>query len=301
VDPDQEPEWEERVIRRSENGEFTTRQFNLQTGEWDRFVKVYVADNPPATRVKPETVGLPAVPTEWELLEDVKQWPKGLEMWDLVHREMGDQGVIGIVLMSTGTLYGEDAVYDYHDDPEPFREKIRSEMERVTRRLEQVAAMERKPDFFYCGASGTLIWQAPETFRELTLPLLQHATALAADLGIPTHVHSCGPEAQLVQMAAEETKLTIIDPLEIPPMGNCVLRDLKQRFGDKIVLKGNLHTTNVMLRGSADDVRKASRQAIDDAADGGGFILSTGDQCGRDTPDENIFAMVETARTYGKY
>jgi len=37
------------------------------------------------------------------------------------------------------------------------------------------------------------------------------------------------------------------------------------------------------------------------AAEGGGFILSTGDQCGRDTPDENIYAMVETAREYGAY
>ncbi|HUT33160.1 MAG TPA: hypothetical protein VNE39_06765 [Planctomycetota bacterium] len=39
----------------------------------------------------------------------------------------------------------------------------------------------------------------------------------------------------------------------------------------------------------------------DDAAAGGGFILSTGDQCGRDTPDENILAMLEVARDYGRY
>jgi uroporphyrinogen decarboxylase len=84
-------------------------------------------------------------------------------------------------------------------------------------------------------------------------------------------------------------------------MGDCNLRELKQRFGDTIILKGNLHTTEVMLRGSIDDVIAASKQAIDDAGQGGGFILSTGDQCGRDTPDENIRAMVETARTYGKY
>ena len=30
-------------------------------------------------------------------------------------------------------------------------------------------------------------------------------------------------------------------------------------------------------------------------------LISTGDQCGRDTPDANLTAMVETARTYGKY
>jgi len=45
----------------------------------------------------------------------------------------------------------------------------------------------------------------------------------------------------------------------------------------------------------------AAKQAIDGAAEGGGFVLFTGDQCGRDTPDENIAAMVETARTYGGY
>lgn len=31
------------------------------------------------------------------------------------------------------------------------------------------------------------------------------------------------------------------------------------------------------------------------------FILSTGDQYGRDTPDENLFTMIETARTFGRY
>jgi uroporphyrinogen decarboxylase len=67
------------------------------------------------------------------------------------------------------------------------------------------------------------------------------------------------------------------------------------------VLKGNLHTTEIMLRGSVEDVVRASKHAIDDAAEGGRFILSTGDQCGRDTPEENLRAMIETARTYGKY
>jgi uroporphyrinogen decarboxylase len=84
-------------------------------------------------------------------------------------------------------------------------------------------------------------------------------------------------------------------------MGDCDLKELKKLYGDKIILKGNLHTTSVMLNGSREDVINASKKTIDDAAAGGGFVLSTGDQCGRDTPDENIFAMVETAREYGKY
>ena len=84
-------------------------------------------------------------------------------------------------------------------------------------------------------------------------------------------------------------------------MGDVDLAEVKKKFGDKLCLMGNLHTTEVMLQGSAQDVEKACRKAIDDAGMDGGFILSTGDQCGRDTPDENIFKMVEVARTYGKY
>jgi uroporphyrinogen decarboxylase len=56
-----------------------------------------------------------------------------------------------------------------------------------------------------------------------------------------------------------------------------------------------------MLMGTAADVEIAAKKAIDDAGEGGGFLLSTGDQCGRDTPPENLHKLVEVARTYGKY
>jgi uroporphyrinogen decarboxylase len=102
-------------------------------------------------------------------------------------------------------------------------------------------------------------------------------------------------------MAANETDLSCIEPLEIPPMGDCVLRDIKARFGKKIALKGNLHTTEIMLLGSPGKVEDACKRAIDDAGEGGGFILSTGDQTPRDTPEENIRIMQRVAETYGRY
>ncbi len=81
-------------------------------------------------------------------------------------------------------------------------------------------------------------------------------------------------------------------------MGDCDLAEVKRLYGHKLSLMGNLHTTDLMLRGTAEQVKAAARKAIDDAGTGGGFILSTGDQCGRDTPDENIFALVEVCKTY---
>lgn len=124
---------------------------------------------------------------------------------------------------------------------------------------------------------------------------------MAKEAGIPTMLHSCGKEKILVKWCAEESDLNCINPLEMPPMGDCDLAEIKRLYGDKIALMGNIHTTEVMLMGTVQDVERAACQAIDAAAQGGGFILSTGDQCGRDTPDANIFKLVETAKVYGRY
>ena len=294
--------WCDRIVHRWDDGRFATQRHNELTGEWSRHIAVHTADAPPARSILPGKLGLPDVPGAWEPITGVRQWPTGFELWHLMRKELGEHGVLGMPSgATTCILTGPDDIYAYADDPAPFFEKRDAVIARVTRRMETIAGLDEKPDFLICGGSGSLIWQSPSMFRELALPVLKHVTELAYDLGIPTHVHSCGPEKELVRFAAEETRLTIIDPLETPPMGDCDLAELKRLYGDRIVLKGNLHTTSVMLHGGVDEVVAASRQAIDDAAEGGRFILSTGDQCGRDTPDENLRAMVETARTYGRY
>ncbi len=156
-------------------------------------------------------------------------------------------------------------------------------------------------DYVLLGGSGSITLANPTLFDKYALPTLKKLTAMCKSAGVATMLHSCGKEAYLVQRAVEETDLNCINPLEIPPMGDCVLADIKQRYGDRIALMGNLHTTDIMLRGSVAQVEAAARQAIDDAAAGGGFILSTGDQCGRDTPDANIRKLVEVCENYGRY
>jgi uroporphyrinogen decarboxylase len=174
-------------------------------------------------------------------------------------------------------------------------------IEKAVSRYEKIMSLETKPDFICVGGSGTLVFQSPVIFRQLAFPAVKKVLELAERDGMMSHIHSCGPEKALVRIMAEETSLTVIDPLEEPPMGDCCLAEIKQLYGKTMTLKGNLHTTRTMLQGTPQDVAAASRKAIDDAAEGGRFILSTGDQCGRDTPFENLQAMIETARSYGKY
>lgn len=169
--------------------------------------------------------------------------------------------------------------------------------------LKQVEMMldSRLFDFILLGGSGSITLASPALFDKYALPTIQKVTRLCRQAGVATMLHSCGKESYIVQRCAEETDLDCINPLEIAPMGDSSLAELKRLYGHRIALMGNLHTTDVMLRGSVDDVIAAARRCIDDAAAGGGFILSTGDQCGRDTPDANLRALVRAAIDYGAY
>ncbi|MCX7805732.1 MAG: hypothetical protein N3A38_11165 [Planctomycetota bacterium] len=303
-DPGSGQSWEQFIVYRDEKRIVTQAGF-VENGRriWGDKVTIYSADNPPTGGVPPARIGLPPVPARYEPVEGVKQVDRGLEGLRRVKRLLGDQGLVGAFIITSCICSSEEAVYHYADHPEDLEKLKERRLATVERRFADLMAMkpEDRPDFLCVGGSGTLVFQNPKFFREHALPAVKRAIELASKAGIPTHMHSCGPEKELVRIMAEETSLTVIDPLETPPMGDCNLAELKRLYGNKLVLKGNLHTTDVMLRGRPQNVAAAARKAIDDAAAGGRFILSTGDQCGRDTPDENIRAMIETAETYGRY
>jgi len=297
-----EPEWQEFIVSRNDERIVTQKSY-VDAGKriWSRTASVYYPSNPRSYGMDLAKLGLPPTPERFEPVEPRRDVDTGPDGFKRIKNLLGDQGLIGVPVTGSCVISTEEELFRYVDNPDKHEQWAAERVVAAEKRFEQVMSMDVKPDFICVGGSGTLVLQTVEIFRQLALPAVKRAIELATAAGMPTHVHSCGPESQLVKIFAEETDLTVIDPLEIPPMGDCDLAEMKRLYGDKIVLKGNLHTTDVMLRGSVEDVVSASKKAIDDAGRGGGFILSTGDQCGRDTPDENLRAMVETARTYGKY
>jgi len=295
------PDIKTAIVFKSED-RIVTQNFESVNGKrrWREVVDVYYRDNPPNHGVAPYAIRLPKEPDRFELVENIRQWPVGEELLKLLKSELGDHGILGISCGSS-VIIGVQEIYDYFDNPQKYYDRRDWLLDYYEKVFMKAVSFSCKPDFISTGGSGTLINQTPQMFRELGLPIVKKMTALAKEHGLPSHIHSCGPETELIKICAEETDLTVIDPLEIPPMGDCDLKELKKLYGRKLVLKGNLHTTKVMLHGSVQDVVEASKKAIDDGAGGGRFILATGDQCGRDTPYENIFAMIETAKTYGRY
>ncbi len=194
----------------------------------------------------------------------------------------------------------ETLAYLAYDRPD-LLDELAAWQEKVLLKQVEMILDARLFDYLLLGGSGAITLCSPSLFDRYAFPSIQKITRLCKQAGLPTMLHCCGKQMHLLRRCAEDSDLNSVNPLEIPPMGDCTLAEAKQLVGHKLSLMGNLHTTDLMLRGTVEQVKAAARQAIDDAGQGGGFLLSTGDQCGRDTPDANLLAMVEVCKTYGKY
>lgn len=299
--------YHETVIVERAAERIVTRSYSQRKGqgrEWSPHVTVYPRYDPP-TLLLASKIGLEHTPEKWWPIEGVKPQQQGFDLlWEALAR-FADRGVIGVFAgppqlgnPEQGSSY---SIYDYCDRYDEVKAWSVAHQETTVAFLKRVLAGPVRPDFILTGGSGLLVFNTLDILRDITLPALQEITKVCKEAGIPSQVHCCGPERELVKMCALETDLSSINPLERPPMGDCDLAEIKQSFGHKLSLMGNLHTTDVMLRGGVKDVRRESLKAIRAAGENGGFILSTGDQCGRDTPDENIREMVRVVAEFGHY
>lgn len=301
---DSKVEVKRQVISRSEEKIVEKIVYVTPAGELPKEI-TYYRDNPSWRTVKQLK----------DIVRDFKKlrylYPKILgyekKEFEAMRAALGDLGVFGPTIIYPGFQWWnefvngglESLVYAYYDHPDLIEEWRQMEDKQCVRMMDMI--LDARPDYVLLGGSGSITMQSPELFRELSLPTIKKLIKMAKEAGIPTMLHSCGKERALVQMCAEETDLNCVNPLEVPPMGDCDLAEVKRSFGHKLSLMGNLHTTEVMLRGTPEDVEREALKCIEVAAPGGGFILSTGDQCSRDTPDENIFKLVEVCKKYGRY
>jgi len=74
------------------------------------------------------------------------------------------------------------------------------------------------------------------------------------------------------------------------------MADAKAAVGNKICISGNVHPVDYMLYGTPEAVYWKSREVIDKAAAGSGFVLGSGCDLNPNTPIENIFAMIQAGK-----
>ena len=125
----------------------------------------------------------------------------------------------------------------------------------------------------------------------------RHEKAMVEELkaeGIILHNHICGNTIPII----DEFIATGAEVLEIDHKTD--MRIAKDHARGKTTLLGNIDT-NTLTYGTPQDVEDACRVAIEVIGPDYGFILGPGCAMGPETPDDNIHALVESAKKYGVY
>ena len=232
---------------------------------------------------------------------------KGIANIEKAKKYIGDRGLVGDYIgvpsyywcLVRGSI--QDAIMDYYDYPAVMRRFTKSYLEYGLEYI-QSSCERARPDYFMFGGSyASMSVISPDFYKEHNLLFVQKATDMLKRFGIPSCLHMCGRSNEMIEVFANETNLNMLEPLEGEPGGNVVLSEVKRKYGHKLCLKGNINTFDILERSTPLKVTEEVRRCINDAAAGGGFILSTGDQVTRDTPEENFVALISAAHHYGRY
>ncbi len=113
------------------------------------------------------------------------------------------------------------------------------------------------------------------------------------------HIHFHG---NCVDTVADFAELDIdcVCPFERPPGGDIEgaddLAKVSEMLMGKTTMNGNVHTEETLIRGNEQKVREEVREIIDAFGGNPRLIIGTGDQVGRETPEENLRALVDEVR-----
>ncbi len=197
-------------------------------------------------------------------------------------------------LTLSGVIYGtERLMLDLIKNPEFVHE-----LNEITTQVSEafaVAKAEHGADIIVIAdptASTSLI--SPSMFQEFSLPYLRRILqAIKGAEAVPS-LHICGKTGPILESMAN-TEAMVIEVDNLVDLGEAM-----GLVGGKVCLMGNVDTA-VLLRGKPRDVELKTRECIKKAADGGGFILSSGCEVPLNTPMDNLKAMVKAAKKHGAY
>ncbi len=140
--------------------------------------------------------------------------------------------------------------------------------------------------------SGLLI--RPQVYFDVIGPAFKRVMQGYKDLGLKIIKHCDGDCSALIDFWID-AGIDCLDPID--PGANFQMADFKQRYGDRICLKGNVDCKGALESGTPEEVKVEVKQCL---ADGGpGLILSSSNTIHRGIKPENYTAMLEALREFG--
>ncbi len=203
---------------------------------------------------------------------------------------------VGIVILGGSFEEGgggfAHGLMQYYDNPETVRAAYRH----------QVALNNRLDDFYirpgqdavffghqdFASTRGPFI--SPAMFREFAFPAIRERVGNVHERhGLPVFKHACGNNAPLLDMFAEAGYDVYQSVQRTAGMD---VGDIMARYGGSMVPWGGLDV-ETLVSGTAGDVRRGVREAVERYGDGGRWIFGSSHSIAVGTDYDNFMAMAD--------
>ena len=199
-----------------------------------------------------------------------------------------------------GMMGFEDAVMFFALEDKKKIENIRTKFIDYQKRFIREVCEYTEFESFVIGCSyscNSLI--GPAMWRQWDKPYIKTMADEIHKYGKFLHVHFHGRVMETVKDFAE-IGVDCVCPFERGPGGDVDglegLKEVRRLLNDKVTMNGNVHTVETLIRGSIKDVVREVQEIKEAFKGSPRLIIGTGDQVGRETPKENIEAMIQEAK-----
>jgi uroporphyrinogen decarboxylase len=185
--------------------------------------------------------------------------------------------------------------YMLYDDPGLIHEvhaRFSDWSARVVRHLNELDF-----DFFWVAddvAGNNGPFMSPKVFREYFLP---HMKTVASEIKKPWIYHSDG---DLFPILPDLLTLGMNAIHPIQPSAMDITR-VKREFGNRVAIAGNIDLDYTLTRGTTEEVDAEVKERIRAIGPGGGYMITSANSLADYCKTENVLAMAEAIRKYGKY
>ena len=200
-------------------------------------------------------------------------------------------GPFTVAAMVLGT---ENLMIGMIKKPEKVKQLMEIIVENNNRYIQRLLDLEVGIGFADPISSTSLI--GLEQYREFSLPYFKKNVNFIRQNGGGCGLHICGTSRKLWEDLIE----TGIGTFSLDNVED--LEEAKQVLGNTMCIQGNVPPVDVMKNGTVEDVMQSAKQCIEKGYDSAkGFVLTSGCQLPIGTPAENMHALMNAARVYGRY
>jgi uroporphyrinogen decarboxylase len=208
-------------------------------------------------------------------------------------------GVNGPLTVTWFLIGYETLCLSLYDDPGFLHELVELAVEFDVKAINRMAkagvdAMILADDY---GASAQGLLR-PEQFRAIYKPGLKKIIDCIKANKLPVFLHCCG---RVYDYLDDLVEIGIDAYHPVQRTAGMDLATVKQKYGDRICLVGNIDSSRTLPFGTPEQVAAETWEALRIAAPGYGYILASDHSLHDGIPVKNIRLMFDVARRYGGY